>query len=209
MNRREVIKNIALMLGGTFSAPTVIAMSHWEMATKVNSNIAPFSLTATQQKIVAEIAELIIPRTDTDTPGEASPGAKDVGVPAFIEMMLKDCYAQAEHLSFLEGLNSIEQAKFLEMNESERHGVLKYLEQETKAEMKARQVKQTKMGDNDDHEDIKKVPKGLPFWRLMKELTLLGYFTSEAGIKASFEYVQIPGKVENIKLKPNQKSYSY
>lgn len=207
MNRREVIKNVALILGGTFSAPTLMAMSSWEKAEKVNSNIAAFSLTETQRKIVAEIAELIIPRTDT--PGEASPGAKDVGVPAFIEMMLKDCYAQAEHLSFLEGLTSIEQAKFLEMNQSERHGVLKYLEQETKAEMKARQVKQTKMGDNDDHEDIKKAPKGLPFWRLIKELTLLGYFTSEAGIKASFEYVQIPGKVENIKLKPNQKSYAY
>ena len=202
MNRREVIKNVALILGGTFSAPTLMAMSRWEKAEKVNSNIAAFSLTETQRKIVAEIAELIIPQTDT-------PGAKDVGVPAFIEMMLQDCYAQAEHLSFVEGLTSIEQAKFLEMNQSERHGVLKYLEQETKAEMKARQVKQTKMGDNDDHEDIKKVPKGLPFWRLIKELTLLGYFTSEAGIKASFEYVQIPGKVENIKLKPNQKSYAY
>ena len=202
MNRREVIKNVALILGGTFSTPTLMAMSRWEKAEKVNSNIAAFSLTETQRKIVAEIAELIIPQTDT-------PGAKDVGVPAFIEMMLQDCYAQAEHLSFVEGLTSIEQAKFLEMNQSERHGVLKYLEQETKAEMKARQVKQTKMGDNDDHEDIKKVPKGLPFWRLIKELTLLGYFTSEAGIKASFEYVQIPGKVENIKLKPNQKSYAY
>lgn len=207
MNRREVIKNVALLLGGTFSAPTVMAMNHWEKAIKVNSNIATFSLTATQQKIVAEIAELILPRTDTL--GEASPGAKDVGVPAFIEMMLKDCYAQAEHLSFVEGLVLLEQSKFLEMNQSERHGVLKFMEQETKAEMKARQVKQTKMGDNDDHEDIKKVAKGLPFWRLMKELTLLGYFTSEAGIKASFEYVQIPGKVENIKLKPNQKSYAY
>lgn len=202
MNRREVIKNVALILGGTFSAPTIMAMNHWEQGIKANTSIAAFSLTETQRKIVAEIAELIIPHTDT-------PGSKDVGVPAFIEMMLKDCYAQAEHLSFLEGLTSIEQAKFLEMNESERHGVLKYLEQETKAEMKARQMKQTKMGDNDDHEDIKKVPKGLPFWRLMKELTLLGYFTSEAGIKASFEYVQIPGKVENIKLKPNQKSYAY
>ncbi|MFD1816668.1 Gluconate 2-dehydrogenase subunit 3 [Pseudarcicella hirudinis] len=207
MERREVIKNIALMLGGTFSAPTLMAMNHWEQSTRPVSGVSAFSLTENQQKIVAEIAEAIIPRTGTA--GEASPGAKDVGVPAFIEMMLKDCYAQPEHLSFMEGLTSIEQAKFLEMNASERLGVLKYLEQETKAEMKARQVKQTKMGDNDDHEDIKKVSKGLPFWRLIKELTLLGYFTSEGGIKASFEYVQIPGKLENIKLKPGQKSYAY
>ena len=57
--------------------------------------------------------------------------------------------------------------------------------------------------------DMKAVAKGLPFWRLMKELTLLGYFTSEVGIKASFEYVQIPSKLEMIKLKPNQKAYAY
>ncbi|MEI7585545.1 gluconate 2-dehydrogenase subunit 3 family protein [Runella sp.] len=183
MNRREVIKNVALMLGGAFSAPTLMAMNHWEQATSPTIEGAAFSLSDTHRKIVAEIAEMIIPRTDT-------PGAKDAGVPAFIEMMLKDCYAQSEHLSFTEGLASMEQVKFLELNEAERRWVLKYLEQQTKEKMKA-------------------MPKGTPFWRLMKELTLLGYFTSEAGIKASFDYVQIPGKLENIKLKPNQKAYAY
>lgn len=171
------------MLGGAFSAPTLMAMNHWENASNPTGSGAAFSLSDTHRKIVAEIAEMIIPRTDTV-------GAKDVGVPAFIEMMLKDCYAQPEHLSFTEGLASMEQVKFLELNEAERRGVLKYLEQQTKEKMKT-------------------MPKVTPFWRLMKELTLLGYFTSEAGIKASFEYVQIPGKLENIKLKPNQKAYAY
>lgn len=180
MNRRKVIKNVALMLGGAFSAPTLMAMDNWENATKLNTGGAAFSLTNTQQKIVAEIAELIIPQTDTV-------GAKDVGVPAFIEMMLKDCYKIPEHQSFMEGLASMEKVKFLELNTDERRGVLKLLEQETK----------------------KITSKTTPFWRLIKELTLLGYFTSEAGIKASFEYVQIPGKLELIKLKPNQKSYAY
>lgn len=176
------------MLGGAFSAPTLMAMNHWKSASNPTGSGAAFSLTPTQQKIVAEIAEMILPRTETL--GEASPGAKDVGVPAFIEMMLKDCYAPPEHQRFLEGLASMEQVKFLELSEAERRGVLKYLEQQTKEKMKA-------------------MPKEIPFWRLMKELTLLGYFTSEAGIKASFEYVQIPGKLENIKLKPNQKAYAY
>ena len=180
MKRREVIKNVALMLGGAFSAPTVMAMNNWENATKPNISSKVFNLTETQQKIVAEIAEIIIPKTET-------PGAKDVGVPAFIEMMLKDCYKEPEQLSFLEGLASMEKVKFLSLNTDERRGVLKLLEQETK----------------------KITGKVTPFWRLIKELTLLGYFTSEAGIKASFEYVQIPGKLELIKLKPNQKAYAY
>ncbi|MCP9770479.1 gluconate 2-dehydrogenase subunit 3 family protein [Lacihabitans sp. LS3-19] len=180
MNRREVIRNVALMLGGAFSASTVMAMDNWDKSTKPKMNGAMFSLTETQQKIVAEIAELIIPKTNT-------PGAKDVGVPAFIKMMLKDCYKEPEQQSFVEGLASMESVKFLSLNTDERKGVLKLLEQETK----------------------KNTGNVTPFWRLIKELTLLGYFTSEAGLKASFEYVQIPGKLELIKLKPNQKAYAY
>ncbi len=179
MNRREVIRNVALMLGGAFSAPTLMAMDNWENSSKTNLNINSFSLSESQQKIVAEIAELIIPKTDTV-------GAKDVGVPAFIEMMLRDCYKTPEHQSFLDGLASMERVKFLTLNTDEQRGVLKLLEQESK-----------------------KNTKGTTFWRLMKELTLLGYFTSEEGLKASFEYVQIPGKLELIKLNPNQKAYAY
>jgi hypothetical protein len=104
---------------------------------------------------------------------------------------------------------ALEQSKFLEMDAQKRTETLKKVETDTKTAMKAREVKQTKMGDNDDKEDMKAAPKGLPFWRLMKELTLLGYFTSEGGTKASFEYVQIPSKLEVIKLKPNQKAYAY
>ena len=185
MNRREVIQNVALMLGGTFSAPTLMAMDKWEASTKTKGNYSSFSITEMQQKIVSEIAEIIIPKTET--PGEASPGAKDVGVPVFIEMMLKDCYKEPEQQSFIDGLATMEKVKFLNLNSDERRGVLKLLEQETK----------------------KNTGKATPFWRLIKELTLLGYFTSEAGLKASFEYVQIPGKLELIKLKPNQKSYAY
>ncbi|MCU0468168.1 MAG: gluconate 2-dehydrogenase subunit 3 family protein [Arcicella sp.] len=185
MNRREVIRNVALILGGAFSTPTLMAMEHWETPTNLNVSGTAFSLTETQQKIVAEIAEMIIPKTDTA--GGTSPGAKDVGVPAFIEKMLKDCYKAPEHQSFMEGLTSMERVKFLGLNTDERRGILKLLEQDAK----------------------NNTGKAIPFWRLMKELTLLGYFTSEAGIKASFEYIPIPGKLENIKLKPNQKSYAY
>ena len=209
MNRRDAIKKAAFLLGGALSAPTLLAMTRWEQQPIVTASGAwqegervLFSLSELQKQIVAEVAEMIIPKTDTV-------GAKDVGVPAFIEMMLKDCYAQPEQLSFMEGVMALEASKFLDMDSPMRIERLKKIEAETKALMKAREVKQTKMGDNDDKEEMKAIPKGLPFWRLMKELTLLGYFTSEKGIKASFEYVQIPSKLELIKLKPNQKAYAY
>ncbi len=200
MNRRDAIKKTAILLGGAFSTPTLFAMGRWEQsALNIGSD---FTLTALQRQIVAEVAEMIIPKTTTA-------GAKDAGVPAFIEMMLKDCYKSPEHQSFLEGVAALEKDKFMDMNTQIRTEKLKKVEAETTDLMKAREVKQTKMGDNIDKEDMKAAPKGLPFWRLMKELTLLGYFTSEVGTKASFEYVQIPTKFELTKLKPNQKAFAY
>jgi hypothetical protein len=183
MNRRDAIKKAALLLGGAFSAPTLMAMSRWEQNT-IGAGGLDFSLTDMQRKIVAEVAEMIIPKTTTS-------GAKDAGVPAFIEMMVKDCYLKPEHLSFVEGLATLEQDKFLDMDAATRTARLKKLEAETKEKMKGG------------------ASKGLPFWRLVKELTLLGYFTSEVGIRDSYEYVQIPSKFELIKLKPNQKAYAY
>ena len=202
MKRRDAIKKVALLLGGTLSAPTLMAMGRWEQSFIQNTEGVLFSLTEMQRKIVAEVAEMIIPKTDTA-------GAKDAGVPAFIEMMLKDCYYEPEHLSFMKGIMALEQSKFLDLDETRRTLMLKKIEAETKDMMKAREVKQTKMGDNEDKEVMKAQAEGLPFWRLMKELTLLGYFTSEVGTKASFEYVQIPSKLEMIKMKPNQKAYAY
>lgn len=190
------------MMGGTFSAPTLLAMDHWESDPAMKASIADFTLTENQKLIVAEVAELIIPKTST-------PGAKDTGVPAFIVMMLRDCYKQPEHISFVEGIKELEQKQFLSLNQTQRTDILKTVERNAVEQMKAYQVQQTKMGDNEDREQMAAQAKGLPYWRLMKELTMLGYFTSEQGIKSSFEYVPIPGKLEMIKQKPNQKSFAY
>lgn len=202
MNRRTAITHVAAMLGGALSAPTLLAMNRWESRVPSESFPAEFSLTDNQKLIVAEVAEMIIPKTTT-------PGAKDVGVPAFIVMMLQDCYKTPEHKSFVAGLNNLETKQFLNLNAEQKTAVLTQVEIDSAEEMKVYQVQQTKMGDNEDREQMAAQAKGLPFWRLIKELTMLGYFTSEEGIKSSFEYVPIPGKLEMIKMKPNQKSFAY
>ena len=182
MDRRHALKNVALFLGGTLSAPTLLAMNRWESADFNLLKGSDFSLTDVQRKIVAEVAELILPKTST-------PGAKDAGCPAFIEMMLKDCYKKTEQDNFLAGLVGLEQSKFLSLDAANRTEALKVLEVNTKT--------------------MKDASKGTPFWKLMKELTLLGYFTSEVGIKASFDYQPIPGKLEVFKMKPDQKIIVY
>lgn len=201
MNRREAISRIALLVGGTLSAPTLFAM---ESVGKVKTRSAletAFSLTEAQRAIVAEVAEHIIPKTTT-------PGAKDAGVPAFIVMMLNDCYKSPEQTSFLEGVADLEKKNFISLSKEEQIAALKQVETDTKELMKSYEVKQVKVGDNVDKENLEG-KKGVPFWRLMKELTLLGYFTSEQGIKASFVYEPIPGKFEATKLEPGQKAFQY
>ena len=199
MERRELIKNIALMVGGTISLPTLLAMKLHESGVY---NTLDFMLSASQRKLVAEVAEIIIPKTDT-------PGAIDAGVPAFIEMMLKDCYTTPEHQSFIEGLDALSKSDFLNKNMADKIAIISAIEQENKTLMKAYNVQQTKMGDNEDKELMAVQKKGLPFWRLMKELTLLGYFTSKVGVNASFDFVLVPGRFELTKLKPGQKIFAY
>lgn len=201
MNRRDALSKVALLIGGTLSAPTLLAMSRAGEAKNTSMALESFSLNDTQRKIVAEVAEHIIPRTST-------PGAKDAGVPAFIEMMLNDCYKAPEHKSFLAGVSDLEKKNFLSQSKDQQIATLKQLELDTKELMKQYNVKQVKVGDNVDKESMDGT-MGVPFWRLMKELTLTGYYTSEQGLKASFVYEPVPGKFENIKLKPGQKAFAY
>jgi hypothetical protein len=200
MNRREAVSRVALLLGGTLSLPTLMALQRSDCSPLPGST--GFQLTSIQQKLVAEVAEMIIPKTDT-------PGAIEAGVPSFIEMMLADCYEQPEHLSFREGVDALIRSGFLDQSPMQRTATLEQLQADTKIRMAAYNIQQSKMGDNEDRELMNTQKMGLPYWRLMKELTLLGYFTSEAGIMGSFEYVPVPGKFEVVKLKPNQKAFAY
>ncbi len=207
MNRRDALGKVALMLGAAVSVPTLLACDRSAkegaaVASEAAKVASSFALTDSQRNIVAEVAEHIIPKTTTV-------GAKDVGVPAFIELMLKDCYKPLEHESFMEGIKALEEAKFSTLAPAAQIEALKKLETETIAEMERRNVEQVKVGDNVDKEAMDKAEKGVPFWRLMKELTLLGYFTSEKGLTQSFDYQPIPGEFKATKLAPGQKAYAY
>ncbi|MFN4145830.1 MAG: gluconate 2-dehydrogenase subunit 3 family protein [Runella sp.] len=208
MNRREALSRVALLMGGTLSAPSLLAFGDGAQAPTLHTS--NFALNEAQRALVAEIAELIIPKTDT-------PGAKEAGVGPFIEMMLRDCYKTQEQQNFVDGLADVDakamkthNKKFLETTSAQQVSILKMVEKETIEMMKNANVKQVKVGDNVDKEEIdSKKLKGTPFWRLMKELTLFGYFTSEQGATKALDYVPIPGRYEGcIPLKPGQKAYA-
>src|SRR5688572_24754287 len=100
MDRREAIKRTAWLMGGVVSAPAIMGVLKGCTA-KPGIDWKPEFLTKDQATLVSQVAEIIIPKTDT-------PGAQDVGVPSFIDLMLKDCYAKEDQERFMTGLQEFD-----------------------------------------------------------------------------------------------------
>ena len=108
MNRREALIRVAGLMGGTLSASTLLAIDRGLAAGNGNA-VTPSAatesstLSAAQRELVSGVVDVMIPRT-------ATPGALDVGVPQFIELMLKEVYTQADRDRYLAGLGEFEAA---------------------------------------------------------------------------------------------------
>jgi hypothetical protein len=100
MDRREAVRNMALLMGGAISATTMGALlESCNRAPDKNGTKILFS--TDQQALVTQIADLIIPTTDT-------PGAKAAGVGPFITMMINECYPENAQKIFTSGLDDVE-----------------------------------------------------------------------------------------------------
>jgi hypothetical protein len=202
-------------MGGVISAPTLIATLEG-CKTKTDTD-AVFAFSKDYQALVAEIAEVIIPRTDT-------PGAKDAGVGPFIETMLRDCYSEVQKEHFVKGLDTVEEeskklgAGFIALKPEQKIEVIKIMQAKAKDESSANDEKaklKTKEIDTETGLAKEKLVKKeepeipVPFFNLAKELTLFGYFTSEPGATKALDFIPIPGRYEGcIPLKPGQKAYA-
>ena len=97
MNRRDAIKRTAMIMGYAVSASAVMGVLNGCKAEPNKVGWQPAFFDKDQIKLVAEMAEQILPATDT-------PGAKEVLVHQFMDSMLKSCYKPAAQQRFLEGL---------------------------------------------------------------------------------------------------------
>jgi hypothetical protein len=177
MNRREAIERTALILGYAVSAPAMMGVLKGCKAAP-ELGYRPVFFTEDQARTVGEVAEIIIPKTDT-------PGAKEAGVPAFIDLMLKDVYPQVDKDRYLAGLLEFEQQTtkmygdaFIDLDP------VKQLEWVKKVHDAAIDV--FKKLDE-------KGKKDKPFILMTKELTMLGFFTSEPGATKVLQYNPVPG----------------
>lgn len=162
-------------MGGAISAPAMMGILKGCQA-KPTIDWKPVFLSSDQGVLVTQVAEIIIPKTDT-------PGAKDVGVPGFIDLILKDCYAKADQDDFLNGLKAFDDEAKKEHGDSFA---------DLDAEQQMAFVKKVHDAAIAAHQNTTPAPKR-PFILTMKELTMLGFFTSEAGASQVLQYNPVPG----------------
>lgn len=183
MDRRHAIKNLALLLGGTISATTMGVL--FESFTVLKKDTVNF--TALDEEILADFADIIIPTTSS------SAGAKEAGLGEFIPMMIRDCYPEQLQEIFTSGMKEM-LAKcqrdfgknFMEMTIEERQKLMNSLKDEAIA--------------------TNKKPS---FFLIARDLTILGYFSSEIGCTQAREYLAIPGRYDgNVEYTKEQKAWA-
>lgn len=180
MNRREALAAVSALFGGA------IIGSHAFLAGCAardgeRAATGALMLNAADEAMLDEVGETILPTTPD------SPGARAAGVGAFMNLMVTDCYGPQDQQTFKAGLVRLNEAArtqygadFVALSPEQRHTFLLTLERE------ARDYAATRTeGDPEVH-----------YYSMIKQLTLLGYFTSEVGATQALRYVAIPGRYE-------------
>jgi hypothetical protein len=200
LNRREAIRRASAFLGGAAFVGGSGLLAAVERGAASPGTTGAFS--AEDIALLDEIAETILPATST-------PGAKAANTGAFMALMVADCYSPAEQQTFHDGLRQLDEAtrkahgiSFIAATPAQRLGVLKGLDQEQKLVMDAREAADRK------RKGLAQLP-GAPaaavqadikepahYFRMMKELALLGFFTSEVGCTKALRYVESPGRLD-------------
>jgi gluconate 2-dehydrogenase gamma chain len=174
MDRREALRKTALMMGAAISASAFAGLMQGCKTTPELTYVPQF-FSEDQGRLVMEVAEIIIPKTDT-------PGAKDVGVPGFIDTMLKDCYKKEDQDRFLEGLAAFDEDAKKAYGDS-----FIYCKPEQQMEL-VKKTHDAAVAEAKENREAKR-----PFILMTKELTLLGFFTSEPGATQVLQYEAVPG----------------
>ncbi|MCW3082087.1 gluconate 2-dehydrogenase subunit 3 family protein [Segetibacter sp.] len=199
MNRRELLKMIAAatgaaMIGGEFLLT----------GCKANPDSAPVAFTDENIAYLDEIAETIIPQTNTA-------GAKAAGVGRFMTVMVIDCYTREDQEIFRKGLdiledecNKMHKVGFMKATPEQRKQLLIAVDKETKDYVKRQadavnvQGQKEKQGQERNTNDFKKQAMPNHYFQQLKQLAIFGYFTSEKGRTEALRYTPIPGKFEAV-----------
>jgi Gluconate 2-dehydrogenase subunit 3 len=180
MNRRQSILALSALSGHALF-PEVLARFGRALAAPPQAAAwKPEVLSSGQGALLAELVETIIPATDT-------PGAKDARVHVFVDLFLAHCRTASEKAAFIEGLGTVA------------------------AEYRARYGADFAAAPRASREELlqRLEAAGNTFVGTLKELTVLGYCTSEAGATQGLAYSAVPGDYRGcVDLKPGQKGWA-
>lgn len=175
MDRRELLKIVALATGGA------VIGGEFFLAGCKNPDAPVVSPGFTKDDIafLDEVAETIIPKTSTA-------GAKEAETGKYMTVIVNDCYSESDQKVFHEGIKKLDDAcnkmhkhSFMKADAEQREELLVSLDKEVKEYMK------TKKSEDPNH-----------YFQMMKQLTLVGYFTSKPGVEQNFDYKMVPGRFD-------------
>jgi gluconate 2-dehydrogenase gamma chain len=166
IGRREAIRRAALLAGVALSPAWLTAVDQAARPAGQGSRLTP-----AQAAIAGAVADRIIPRTDT-------PGAADVGVPAFIDLLYGEYMTPAERTMLSDGLNDVDTAA------KAAHGGPFSTLSADRQDAVLRTIARAEEGRDQG------------FFRLIRSATILGYFTSEPVGRNVLHYDPVPGRYE-------------
>jgi hypothetical protein len=167
--------------------------------------------TAANISLLDEIGETILPAT-------SSPGAKAARVGEFMKLCVTDCYSPAEQDIFTKGLVELQDAckkmhgrPFMDCTPEERTAFLMKLEEESKEYNKKVNEKEKALREEakQENKEVNFVSTPGHYYTMMKQLTLLGFFTSKPGATEALRYIAVPGKYDGaLPYKKGDKAFS-
>jgi len=165
VNRRTALRQFLVISAGAALLPSCL-----QDQSKSTILLKNFQIGNHEEKLLAELADTIIPATST-------PGAKDVSAHLFALKMLDDCYSAEDRKKFLKGLQQLEEAaktasgqSFLKCTPAQREALIGEIENRAAA-------------------------SELDFcYSVMKRLTILAYSSSQFFLTKVHVYELVPGR---------------
>ena len=214
ITRREAVLRVTAILGG------IALTGGTALITGCRENKVGQPFTADEIAYLDEIADTILPATST-------PGAKAAKTGAFMALMVKDTYSPEDERIFRDGMRKLDDASkdkngatFMKATPEQRLALLQTLDREEfnlseKRKAEAKQKSDQFLAEKEQNQPpstattVTKVTErpAKGYFRMMKELALLGYFTSEIGMTQAQQYMESPGRYDPcVDYKPGEKA---
>lgn len=212
MERRELLRMIALVTGGAVIGGEVFLTG---CSPDRQLNVGGPAFTEDDILFLDEVAETILPRTKT-------PGAKDAKVAEFMKVMVNDCYDEQDQKVFHEGIKKLDDTckekygkGFFNVSSKKQHELLVALDKEAKQHHGEKEKFDKQQNERDRAEralgnvNYKKERMDAHYFTMIKQLTLLGFFTSKEGMTEAMRHIAVPGRYDgNLPYKKGDKAWA-